>query len=298
MFGYIRTDTPELRVRENEYYRAVYCGLCRAQGKCTGQCSRMTLSYDMVFLALLRLAVSDEKIEFKRGRCMVHPFKKRTYLSFSAPLAYCAYAMALLTYGKVKDDLADEKGMAGLKAKLLLPIAKGMKKRVPDSFASLEKVIEEKMTELSKLEAEAPPSVDAPADLFGDILSEIAAFGLDGNDAMILRKIGKHIGRWIYIVDAADDLKEDLEKGRFNPFSCLYGGKLLDDNARQSVSYSLRLELMQAEPAFDLLDLTEKGDIEGIVKNIIYSGMPDVADRVLELNGKSCHNKKKRKDDL
>ena len=258
----------------------------------------MTLSYDMVFLALLRLAVSEDKIEFKRGRCMAHPFKKRTYLAFTEPLAYCAYAMALLTYGKIKDDLADEKGMARLKAKLLLPIAKGMKKRVPDSFASLENLIEEKLTELSRLEAEAPPSVDAPADLFGEILSEIASFGLDGNDAVILRKIGKHIGRWIYIVDAADDLKEDLEKGRFNPFACLYGGQLLDSQARQSVSYSLRLELMQAEPAFDLLDLTEESDIEGIVKNIIYSGMPDVVDRVLELNGKSCHNKKKRKDDL
>ena len=292
MFGYIRTDTPELRVRENEYYRAVYCGLCRAQGKCTGQCSRMTLSYDMVFLALLRLAVSDEKIEFKRGRCIAHPLKKRTYLAFTEPLAYCAYAAALLTYGKIKDDLADEKGMARLKARLILPVAKGMKRRVPDSFAALEQSITQKLTALSRLEAEALPSVDAPADLFGDILSEIVSFGLEGNDAMILRKIGKHIGRWIYIVDAADDLKEDLDKGRFNPFACLYGGQPLDEQARRNVSYSLRLELMQAEPAFDLLDLTDKGDIDGIVKNIIYSGMPDVADRVLELNGKSCHSKK------
>ena len=170
MFGYIRTDTPELRVRENEYYRAVYCGLCRAQGKCTGQCSRMTLSYDMVFLALLRLAVSDEKIEFKRGRCIAHPFKKRTYLAFTEPLAYCAYATALLTYDKIKDDLADEKGMARLKARLILPVAKGMKRRVPDSFAALEQSIAQKLTALSRLEAEALPSVDAPADLFGDIL--------------------------------------------------------------------------------------------------------------------------------
>ena len=68
MFGYIRTDTPELRVKENEYYKAVYCGLCRAQGKCTGQCSRMTLSYDMAFLALLRLAVNKDSPIIKKGR--------------------------------------------------------------------------------------------------------------------------------------------------------------------------------------------------------------------------------------
>ena len=71
MFGYIRTDVSEMRVRENEYYRAVYCGLCRSQGKCTGQCSRFTLNYDIVFLALLRLAVNGEKIEIKKGNELV-----------------------------------------------------------------------------------------------------------------------------------------------------------------------------------------------------------------------------------
>ena len=110
MFGYIRTDVPELRVRENEYYRAVYCGLCRAQGKCTGQCSRMTLSYDMTFLALLRLAISKETPEIKSGRCLAHPFKKRAYVADCDALSYCAYASALLFYGKTVDDILDEKG--------------------------------------------------------------------------------------------------------------------------------------------------------------------------------------------
>ena len=73
MFGYVKTHNPELRVAEYEYYRAAYCGLCRSMGKCTGQCSRMTLSYDFAFLALIRLAltgdkVSEEKLaEFKSG---------------------------------------------------------------------------------------------------------------------------------------------------------------------------------------------------------------------------------------
>ena len=43
MLGYIKTDTQELRVREHHYYRALYCGLCHRMGKCTGNCSRMTL---------------------------------------------------------------------------------------------------------------------------------------------------------------------------------------------------------------------------------------------------------------
>ena len=65
MYGYVRTHAPELKVRQQEYYRAVYCGLCRTMGKCTGQCSRMTLSYDFTFFALVRMALTGERIEVR-----------------------------------------------------------------------------------------------------------------------------------------------------------------------------------------------------------------------------------------
>ena len=73
MYGYLRIHAPELKVREQEYYRAVYCGLCRTMGKCTGQCSRMTLSYDFTLFALVRMALTGETAAFRRRRCMAHP---------------------------------------------------------------------------------------------------------------------------------------------------------------------------------------------------------------------------------
>ena len=77
MLGYVRTDAQELRVREHQYYRALYCGLCHRMGKCTGQCSRMTLNYDFVFLAAVRLALTGEKPSVKKQRCVAHPFRSR-----------------------------------------------------------------------------------------------------------------------------------------------------------------------------------------------------------------------------
>lgn len=295
MFGYIRTDPPELKVRENEYYGAVYCGLCKAQGKCTGQCSRMTLSYDAVFLALLRLAIKGERPEIKQGRCLAHPFKKRAYMSYCDSLAYCAYAYAILTYGKTIDDIADEKGSKKLKAKLLKPFTRKMRKKALKDYADLDQKVREGLKKLSETEKEQLPSVDIPADRFGEILADILSYGLDGNEERILRNIGHHIGRWIYIIDAADDYKEDFEKKRFNPFIYLYDGVELSESQRQDVATSLKLELLAAEPAFDLIDLDENPNIEGIIKNIIYRGMPNVADRVLELDCKSKHNKKTKK---
>ena len=288
MFGYIRTDVPELRVRENEYYRAVYCGLCRAQGKCTGQCSRFTLNYDIVFLALLRLALRGEQPEIKHGRCMAHPFKKRAYVALCEPLAYSAYASAILTHGKIVDDISDEKGAKRIKALLAKPFSSGMRKKALKKYSELDKRVFDGLGKLSEIEKQRLSSVDIPADAFGEILADIVSFGLDGNDEKIMRKIGKHVGRWIYIVDAADDLADDIKKNRFNAFSCLYGGEIPPDE-REAVANSLRLELLAAEPAFDLIDYNELYDIKAIVENIIYLGMPNAAEKALGL--KNCDNK-------
>ncbi len=290
MFGYIRTDTPELRVRENEYYRAVYCGLCRAQGKCTGQCSRMTLSYDTVFLALLRMAIAGESPEIKRGRCIAHPFKKRAYLTRSEQLSYCAYAYALLMYGKTIDNIADEKGMKRFKARLALPFVKGMRRKALKKYSELDGMINNGLSKLAECEKQNISSVDIPADCFGDILSDILSYGLDGSDKKIMKNIGKHIGRWIYITDAADDFEEDLKKGRYNPFIALLGKEEMNEQVKRDIAISLKLELSGAEPAFDLIEY-KNPNIEGIIQNIIYRGMPDVAERVLCLEGKSKKQK-------
>ncbi len=290
MFGYIRTDTPEMRVRENEYYRAVYCGLCRAQGKCTGQCSRFTLSYDMVFLALLRLAVAGEQVEIKKGRCMAHPLRKRPYIAKCAPLEYTAYAAAILTHGKIADDIADEKGSKKFNALLAHPFSSHMRKKALKKYSELDKKVFEGLKRLSEIEEQNLPSVDIPAEAFGEILADILSFELEGNDEKIMRNIGRHVGRWIYIVDAADDIYEDIKKGRFNAFACLYGG-IIPDEERETIANSLKLELLSAEPAFDLIDYNELYDIKAIIENIIYRGMPKKAEEVLRLDGEMTKGK-------
>lgn len=294
MFGYIRTDTPELLVRENEYYRAIYCGLCRAQGKCTGQCSRMTLSYDVAFLAMLRLAIDGAPITVKRGRCIAHPFRKRAYVACCEPLEYCAYAAAILAYGKSVDDVKDEHGIKRAKAVLSKLMTSRMRKRSMKKYSELDTRVADGLAKLSDIEKQSTTSVDMPADAFGDVLADIMSFGLVGSDEKIMKSIGKHIGRWIYIIDAADDADEDIKNGRYNAFVCFYGGNIPNDD-RQGIADALKLELLAAEPAFDLIDYYGVSDIEGIVKNIIYRGMPRAARRVLRLDNVNNGSDKKPK---
>ena len=205
-----------------------------------------------------------------------------------------AALISLIAFGKNIDDLYDEKGGKRLKARLAKPFTAHMRKKaLKKNFKELDESVREGLRLLSATEKEKMASVDVPAERFGEIMSDILSYGLEGTDAKIMKSIGKHLGRWIYIIDAADDLDEDLERERYNPFACLYGNRPLTQEQKESVAVSLKLELLAAEPAFDLLDFDEIPDIEGIIHNIIYSGMPDVAERVLEINGKCKKANKK-----
>ena len=307
MFGYVKADTAELRVRENEYYRAIYCGLCKAQGKCTGQCSRFTLSYDMTFLATVRMAVSGVTPSFKRGRCIAHPLKKRSYALINAELEFCAYATSILSYGKCLDDISDERGKKKLLASIARIFMSGGRRRAlktkgklkEESYAyeklrELDSFVISKLAELSDFEEHSKvASVDIPADIFGDIMEKIASFGLTGNAERIMRKIGRHLGRWVYITDAADDMAEDLQKGRFNPFIRIYDGKLPTREQKEVISDALKVELCEAEVAFDLIDHKSR-DMQEIINNIIYLGMPKSAQKALGIDNE-CNCDKKEK---
>ena len=292
MFGYIRTHRPELKLRQDEYYRALYCGLCRTMGKCTGQCSRMTLSYDFTFLALIRMSLSGERPSFKKCRCMVHPIKKRSMAEPSHELEYCAYASAILGYGKLVDDINDEKGLKKLRARILKPsLSRFRKKALKADLSALDERITECLFELGEIEKARPESIDVPADAFGRLISALLSFGFDGKEKSIAEVLGMHIGRWIYILDASDDFDEDKKKGRYNPLLCLYHGSEFTEERREMIRVALLNELCEAEKALDLLDVSDSPDISGIIENIMYLGLPATADDVLFPD--KCRGRKK-----
>lgn len=282
MLGYVRANIPELRMRDYECYRALYCGLCRHMGKCTGQCSRLSLSYDFVFLAAVRTALLGEELHFKKKRCLVHPLTKRSAVVNSPTLRYCADASALLSYHKLRDDLSDEKGFKKLRARVALLFFRGAWRRARRRHEELDVRIGEHLKALRdyELDASAPPSADLPASIFAALMEDVFREDLEATDARIAAAIGRAIGHWIYLLDAADDLENDQKNGGFNPYLRLFGEAPTPEQ-RENVRLSLLRILMDAERAFLLIDQFPCPEVKEILSNVLYLGLPQTAEKIL-----------------
>lgn len=299
MFGYVKVNSPELKVREYELYKGAYCGLCRSMGKCTGQCSRLSLSYDFTFLVMLRIALSNTEISFSQRRCLAHPLKKRNVMERNAQLDLCAHSSAILGYHKVKDDLCDEHGLKRLRARLYYPLVKHWRKKsLRAGYAELDERISDSLARLAELEKQKKSSVDEPAAIFGEILADITSFGFEGKEQRIARELGRSVGKWVYIVDALDDCDEDRAKGRYNPFLLLYGNRLPSGEELQSIADAAKLELLGAEAAMDLLE-TDMESVKSIIENVLYLGMPDTVKKITaDFGEENKKHKKERKDSI
>ena len=298
MFGYVKPHVPELKVGEYELFRAVYCGVCRSMGKHTGILSRLTLSYDYVFLAAVRMALTETVPECKKRRCIAHPLKKRNMAEENDAFAYTAAAAACMFSQKLEDDASDETGFRKLLSSAGRPFARDMVRRsarktgnAEENVLSSEK-IEELLGRLYELEEGNCSSVDETAEAFGAVLGYVFSCGLSGNAASIASEIGRAAGRFVYICDAADDLTDDIRNGRYNPIVRLWGDMATEERdgktvmsvlAAESMGTAARMDLEKLGLAVELLPLSHP--LVPVIKNIIYLGMPSVMDTVLGKNG-------------
>lgn len=282
MFGYVKPLQGELKVKEYEFYKASYCGLCRALKK-KSLILPFTLSYDFVFLAILRMAVAKEMPEVRKIRCVAHPFRKnKPALSLTPSLEKTASAAALLVYYNLKDDVADKKGIRKLGAAVLLPLTgRVRKKNMGDGL--LDSVIADALALISGDERAEAASPYACAETFGILLGTVFADGAEGEQKRALFQIGRRVGRWIYLLDAADDAEKDAKKGGYNPF--VLGGDYQRPDFAENMEIALNCELTEAAEQLERLQIADPG-LLNILRNILYLGMPAVAQRVL--HGKTC----------
>lgn len=279
MFGYVRCNTGELLVKHHRLYEAIYCGLCHSVRKNTTVALLPFFSYDFVFLAALRMLFCDVTPEVEGQFCFLHPFgKKKQRIKDNPALAHAALASLLLTKEKMEDDLADRDSSAlrRLAIRLMLPSMrrslKKIKKREPALSALCDRV-HEAMIEGRRVEGEGA-ELDRLCGSFAEALSAVFAYGTEGREQKLLSAMGDLTGRFLYTVDALDDLERDAQKGCYNPLLSAYG--TMEEASHHFAELDLVLSFYIAEMK-KLLDLADTDRAEyAILNNIITMGLPNV----------------------
>lgn len=281
MFGYVVIDKPNILIKDYQTYRGYYCGLCKAIGKHTGQAMRLTLNYDIVLLALLAHNYENTEPEFVKGKCLVHPLGKGiNYVKSNSILERIADINTILGYYKVCDDVIDEGKHRTVKS-LLKPYFNKAKKRMPDLARSVEERYE-KLRELEKQGADE----NALAECFGTLMMSVADSLTDKSDKN-LREFSFYLGKWVYVIDAFDDLKQDFGEKNYNPL--LKNVTELSETVYNEIE--TRAHRITNEAIDKIISAYELMDIkisEGALSNIIYKGLDSRTEFVINKRGEKC----------
>lgn len=281
MFGYIKTDKPEMKIKEYEAYRGLYCSLCKAMGKHFGLLSRLTLSYDITFLLLTRLSFTGTLPCFEGGRCPFNPTKKCSYCrNADEELRYASAVSVMMFYHKVRDNISDSSFFKRLVMYLILPWAKVKYNKAKKMYPKVAEMIEESMSRQADTEKKNTASTDEAAHASADALGRITAYNVKDTRGDIYR-FGYGVGKWVYLTDAFDDIEKDISSGSYNVFVNKY--KLTDSELTQEIKADITGTVNMSGGIFISAyeNITDK-TLGTIMENIIYEGMHKSLDRILK----------------
>lgn len=273
MLGYVTCEKPELKMRDFELYNGYYCGVCKSIGDRYGQIPRMILSYDAAFLALVLAGMEDGEDDISREHCIMHHIKKKTIVR-NAAIDYAADVMLILAWHKLLDDAKDE---GKISAKATTKVFKGIYKKLEKERSALCEGVEKHLAELEGLEKEKCASLDRVSHAFASVMEEIFRLE-DGEERSnrLLGRLGYLLGKWIYLMDAWEDIGENMESGAYNPL--LYRFSWEEDESQENfrkriyhdVERNLLIYLSEMSKIVDLLALRKNKDI---IENVVYMGL-------------------------
>ncbi len=280
MYGYIRPLKGELKVRQLADYRAVYCGLCRSLGRRYGFGARFLINYELTFLYCLLTACGPAPAK-GRAFCPANPFRRKICIQPDDEMDYTADVCVLLGCSRLDDAARDERGFRRLAAWLARLLLKKSRRRAQSRRPQLAQSIEAHLHRLHALEQQRFAGLDEPADEFAAMLAQCSACLTDDALRRPAEQILYHLGRFIYLCDAWDDLADDRKTGSYNPILCKYALQAREPTPRQrqelhtTLTHSIRL----AAAALELLPLQWSREL---LENIIYLGLPAVLSAVAD----------------
>ncbi len=294
MFGYVRADTPYLYIKDDNLYRAMYCGVCKGIAQTCGQAARMGLSYDVTFLSVILHNILGEDVKIEKAHCLTHCIRSRQMAAVDELTRRLGVLNTVLVYYKYTDDIADGDRGRGKR----LWFKKGFK-RAKKNYPEIVAIVKDHLAEQEKVEKANTDSVDRAADATANMLAAFSDYALGEKATAHTRRLFYAVGKWIYLIDALDDYDKDLKKGAYNPFVLAYKAnsreELLSggygDETRfifESMFFDIRESLAEISFKFNR-DLSD---------NILLRGLPAMTKKIMQCGDcKACKNNQKKTKD-
>lgn len=265
MFGYVRAYKPQMTFAQYDIYKGVYCSVCKQIGKRYGLIARCTLSYDITFFALFRLALKNDCVKFHKSHCSFNPLKKCPGCDKdNNEIQYAADVSMLMVYYKFIDNVNDSKGIKRFLYKLLTPYFKRIRKKALKFCPEADEILSS-MTRAQSEAEKAGADIDRAAHPSADALGKLASLNIERADKEKIYRFGYMTGRWVYLADASDDYDDDKKSGSFNPLI-----KYEKDEAVEKAKAAMHLTLGELTDIFDSIQFN---CIKPVLANIINDGM-------------------------
>ena len=289
MFGYVRTDTPNLYMKDMELYRAMYCGVCKGIGASCGLLARIGLSYDVTFLSVLLHNILGLDVKIEKQHCFTHCVRVKQMAEVDELTRQLGALNTELVYYKYTDDIAD--GDKGRGKRLWF---KSGHKRVQKKYPELARIVKENLAKQAPVERQKIASLDISADATANMLAELSDYFLGEKKTQETNALFYALGKWIYLVDALDDFEKDKKKGAYNPFALCFDAKdkrELMEKYGGEVSFAFQTLFTGIKENLSKIPMGFNRDL---VDNVLLRGLPAETRRVATCACEGCKTKKSK----
>ena len=290
MFGYVRADTPYLYIKDDNLYRAMYCGVCKGIGQVCGQAARMGLSYDVTFLSVILHNIAGVDVKIVKSHCLTHCIRTRQMAEVDELTRRLGALNTALVYYKYTDDIQDGDKGRGKR----LWFKRGFQK-VKQTYPEIERIVRENLANQEKVEKAKTESLDRAADATANMLAEFSDYALGEKKTSATHNLFYAVGKWIYLIDALDDYDKDVKKGAYNPFALAFQAtckkELLEGKSGEDVRYAFHALFFDIRENLSQIHFHFNRDLSD---NILLRGLPATTKRVME--GEDCAKNCKKKN--
>lgn len=281
MFGYLKPCKPYMLVKDYELYKSVYCGLCKKLSEEYGVLAKMVLSYDCTCYALLAMGLNGRCEGVKKKKCTSNPLKKCLYcVGGNDELSLAAAITVVTVYYKLEDDIKDSSFIKSLPSRFLKIFASSWRKKSLKKYPEVDKIVSELNDNQYKAEQIENPNIDESAEPTAIMMKKLMLLlAKTDTEKVVFGEFGYFLGKWVYLMDAADDYEKDIKKNNFNPFVHNLKEKQLSQQERSEyINGVLNIIASRVVSAFNLMQIKTFNEI---ADNLVNRGLGEMQKKII-----------------